>query len=164
MAVRRDEESLRPSVMLFKPEEVLKMWQMGPELAAELDSQLATSILAASGEPESVFSTPRLDQADVETLAGEDAVPIADAFSLCERSLRGVARTRPALLQIRGGTARELKGAGMDRDRLSVVAVPGPAVDLRGLHWTIDEEQRGLDAISDLAQKVVTICLCDEGT
>ena len=78
MAAHRDEEGLRPSVMLFKPEEVLKMWQMGPELAAELDSQLATRILAASGEPESVFPTPRLDQADVETLAGEDAVPTGE--------------------------------------------------------------------------------------
>ena len=55
MTVRRDEESLRPSVMLFKLEDVLKMWHMGPELAAELDGHLATRILVTSGEPESVF-------------------------------------------------------------------------------------------------------------
>ena len=55
MTVRRDEESLRPSVMLFKLEDVLKMWHMGPELAAELDGHLATRILVTSGEPERVF-------------------------------------------------------------------------------------------------------------
>ena len=94
MAVRGDEESLHPSVMLFKLEGVLKIGAHGPELAAELDGHVTTCIFVASGEPECVFPTPRLDQADVETLAGEDAVPIADAFSLCVRSLRGELGTR----------------------------------------------------------------------
>ena len=119
MTVRRDEESLRPSVMLFKLEGVLKIGALGPELAAELAAELtrhlATCIFVAGGEPESVFPMPRFHQADVETLAGEDAVPIADAFALFVRSLRGEVRTRPALLQIRGGAARELEGAGVNR-------------------------------------------------
>ena len=94
MAVRRDEESLRPSVMLLKLEGLLQIGALGPELAAELEGHVATCIFVASGEPECVFPTPRLHQADVETLAGEDAVPIADAFSLCVRSLRGELGTR----------------------------------------------------------------------
>ena len=49
MAVRRDEESRRPPVMLFKLGGVLKIGALGPELAAELDGHVATSILVASG-------------------------------------------------------------------------------------------------------------------
>ena len=49
MAVRRDEKSLLPPVMLFKLESVLKIGALGPELAAELDGHVATSILVASG-------------------------------------------------------------------------------------------------------------------
>ena len=49
MAVRRDEESLRPPVMLLKLGGVLKIGALGPELAAELDGHVATSILVASG-------------------------------------------------------------------------------------------------------------------
>ena len=72
-------------------------------------------------------------------------MPIADAFSLFVRSLRAERWARPALLQIRGGAARELEGAGVNRHRIRVVTVAGLPVDLRGLGWTVDEEQRGLD-------------------
>ena len=65
-------------------------------------------------------------------------MPIADAFSLFVRSLCAELGMRPALLQIRGGAARELEGAGVNRHRIRIVTVAGVPVDLRGLHWTVD--------------------------
>ena len=56
MAVRRDEESFRPSVMLFKLEGVLKIGALGPELAAELEGHVATCIFVASGESVAVVA------------------------------------------------------------------------------------------------------------
>jgi hypothetical protein len=88
MAVRRNEESLRPPVMLFKPEGVLKIGAHGPELAAELDGHVTTCIFVASGEPECVFPTPRLDQAGSFTWTRACFFLLLPYWSLLDMSIK----------------------------------------------------------------------------
>ena len=67
--------------------------------------------------------------------------------------MRAELGTRPALLQIRGGAARELEGVGVNRHLIGVVTVAGLPADQRGLHWTVDEAQQGLDDTSRRPQE-----------